>query len=741
MWSKLRAVSLPSPRLRGEGQGEGQTLALQSEAAPLPVRTGRGRLVVRYAIVAVVAAIVAMGAAYASLRVMVARMGPLPLADANTVSVTVLDREDRLLRAFTTSEGRWRLPLDPAEVDPRYLAILMAFEDKRFYDHGGVDPFALARAGLLLVRHGRIVSGGSTLTMQVARLLEGRHERTGAGKLHQIARALQLEAELTKTEILRLYLRLAPFGGNIEGVRAASLAYFGKEPRHLSVGEAALLVALPQSPESRRPDRYGEAARRARDRVIDRAVEAGVLRPAEAARAKDERVPTVRLEFPKLAPHLSESELANAPGTAVHRLTLDRDLQAAFEQLAEEQTKLLGQKLSAAILAVDHTTGEVLAHVGSAGYLDRDRWGGIDMVRAVRSPGSTLKPMIYGLAFEAGLAHPETLIEDRPERFGAYAPRNFDDDFHGTVTIREALGNSLNIPAVKVLAAVGPGKLTGRLARAHIETALPAATEPTLAIALGGIGMRLVDLAEMYAGLARGGDPVSLKWVRDAAAKPATALSPAEVQRRRLLSPVAAWYVTDILRDAPPPPNTKGGAIAYKTGTSFGYRDAWALGYDGRTTIAVWVGRPDGASTPGLMGRLAAAPILFDAFARIGARVPFKSAPAGVIRSTGAELPPPLKRFGNGRDTVASGAYLDPPVLIAFPPDRAELDVEEREEEPVVLKAEGGALPLTWLIDGRPIGSDAHRRDILWQPDGRGFVKVQVVDSKGRVDRVTVRLR
>jgi penicillin-binding protein 1C len=678
-----------------------------------------------------------VAAAGVSVEIAKREIGPLPLEAAEATSVTVLDRENRLLRAFTTKDGRWRLPLDVAEVDPRYLAMLMAFEDKRFYEHGGVDYLAFVRAGYLLARHGQILSGGSTLTMQVARLLEGKHERTGSGKLRQIARALQLEERLSKDQILRLYLRLAPFGGNIEGVRAASLAYFGKEPRHLSAGEAALLVALPQSPERRRPDRNSEAARHARDRVLDRAVEEGVLPKAEAERAMSERIPKQRLEVLKIAPHLSESEVAAHPAKLIHRLTLDRDIQAAIEKLAAEQTKLLGPKLSAAVLVVDHATGEVLAHVGSAGYLDTDRKGAIDMTGAVRSPGSTLKPFIYGLAFEQGLAHPETLIEDRPTRFGSYSPQNFDEDFYGTVTMREALGNSLNIPAVKLMAAVGPGRLMGRFRRAGIAPSLPANAQPSLAIALGGLGMTLKDLASLYAGLARGGEPITLSWHRD---EPKAKISAA---RNRLLSPVSSWYVTDILREAPPPPDAKGGAIAYKTGTSYGYRDAWAVGYDGRHVVAVWVGRPDGASTPGLMGRLSAAPILFDAFARISERrTPFRLAPAGAIKTTGDQLPPPLKRFREaGDDAVAKGPFLEPPVLISFPPDRSELDVEEREAEPLIIKAEGGALPLTWLIDGTPVASDPKRREVEWQPDGRGFAKLTVIDAKGHVDRVNVRLR
>ncbi len=701
------------------------------------------RLVRGLAVLAVAAAVISGGAA-AAILVAKVRMGPPPIAAADALSTIAVDRHGRLLRAFTTPDGRWRLPVEPEAVDPRYLKILMAFEDRRFYEHPGVDLQAFARSGLQLVRKGRIISGGSTLTMQAARLLEGRHERTAAGKFRQIVRALQLEDQLSKTDILRIYLRLAPMGGNIEGARAASLAYFGKEPDRLSIGEAALLVAIPQSPEARRPDRNSPRTKIARDRVLDTAVEAGVISKAEAARAKDERVPAVRLQFPKFAPHLSESEVAAKPLVPVHRLTLDRDIQSQLEALAAEQTKLIGDKLSSAILAVDNATGEIIAYVGSAGYLDNERFGAIDMVQAVRSPGSTLKPLIYGLGFEAGLAHPETLIEDRPTRFGLYAPENFDEEFHGTVTVRQALGNSLNIPAVKMLAAVGPGKLIGRMTRAGVATTLPSDAQPSLAIALGGLGMRLQDLAQLYTGLARGGDPIDLTWMKSDAPKPAmTAQAQRDAGRKRLLSPVAAWYVTDILKDAPPPANSKGGRIAYKTGTSYGYRDAWAIGYDGKYTIAVWTGRPDALPTPGLMGRNAAAPMLFDAFARISSsRAPFKAAPGGALRvSSGADLPPPLKRFRDGPDDVAKGPFLDPSVLIAFPPDRSELDVEERDSEPVVLKAEGGALPLTWLVDGAPITSDPHAREVSWQPDGRGFVKLQVVDAKGTVDRVTVRLR
>lgn len=692
----------------------------------------------RWLIIAVSALFITLLTAYGAVRLTMAAIGPPPLSAAEKLSVTVVDRNGDLLRAFTTPEGRWRLPVEPEQVDPRYLAILLAFEDHRFRSHNGVDLLAVIRAGYQLVRYSEIVSGASTLTMQVARLLDGRHERTLDGKWRQAVRALQLEQQLSKDQILSLYLRLAPFGGNLEGVRAASLAYFGKEPRRLSTGEAALLVALPQSPETRRPDRYPQAARLARDRVLDRAVEEGVITAEEANRAREEPVPNGRREFPMFAPHLSEAE-ARERHMLLHRLTLSRELQSQLEPLARDHARALGRRLSAAVLVVDNATGEILAHVGSSDYLDEARLGAIDMTGAIRSPGSSLKPVIYGLAFEAGLAHPETLIEDRPARFGVYAPQNFDEEFRGSVTIREALAHSLNIPAVKALNAVGPARLVARLRRVGLAPALPDHEQPTLAIALGGVGLSLRDLASLYAGLARGGEPIVLRHRADASEAVAGASS---APPKRLLSETTAWYVTDILKDAPPPNNAAGGRFAYKTGTSYGYRDAWAIGYDGAYTVAVWVGRADGASTPALTGRTAAAPLLFDAFRRVGPqRAPLRQAPAGALRVSGAQLPPPLKRFAEpGDNMMASGPYLEPPVLIAFPPDRSDLELDDADGA-LLLKAEGGALPLTWMIDGRPISSDGHRREAVWQPDGHGFVKLTVTDALGRVDRASIRLR
>ena len=554
---------------------------------------------------------------------------PLRSATGSSSRPRLSTRDGKLLRPYITSEGRWRLPVAAQGVDPGYLALLIAYEDKRFNHHAGVDPLALLRAGGQFLLHRRILSGASTLTMQVARLLEPRAERSLTAKLRQMIRAIEIERRLTKDQVLALYLSLAPYGGNLEGIRAAALAYFGKEPRRLSLGEAALLVALPQSPEARRPDRAAaDAARRARDHVLDRVGPAGIFSAAEIARAKAEPVPAERKPMPMLAPHAGDAAVAALPGQRLVRLTIDAAWQASLEQLARERARTIGPDVSVAILAADHADGEVLARVGSADYFDASRAGQVDMTEALRSPGSTLKPFIYGLGFEDGDIHPQTLIEDRPMRYGSYAPENFDLTFQGTVSVRKALQMSLNVPAVAVLERVGAGRFAARLRQAGGALVLPAGEVPGLAIGLGGVGIRLSDLVMLYGGLARLGSTVPLAERQDAVS---SSVPTAAAEPRRLMEPVAAWYVDDILLGTPPPQNAPAGRIAFKTGTSYGNRDAWAVGFDGKRTIGVWVGRPDGAPVAGITGRSAAAPILFDAFARSGnLPTPLPRAPRGI---------------------------------------------------------------------------------------------------------------
>ncbi|UXN74928.1 penicillin-binding protein 1C [Devosia sp. A8/3-2] len=436
----------------------------------------------------------------------------LPDLATMPVSVAVVDRDGQLLRPFTTKDGRWRLPVTTGQVDRRFLDMLVAYEDRGFAGHHGVEWGSMLRAaGQYVGAGGNIVSGGSTLTMQVARLLEGAPTRNLWGKLRQMVHADSLERQLSKDQILNLYLTLAPYGGNIEGIRAASLAYFGKEPTRLTTAEAALLVALPQSPEARRPDRDPDAARRSRDMVLDRLVTAGALAAEEAEAAKQEPIPTARKQFPMLASHMAEQALRAQPGMRQVGLTVDKRLQDALERLGAARARQLDPKVSVAIVAADIQTGEILASVGSAGLFNAESAGYVDMTSAIRSPGSTLKPLIYGLAFELGLAHPESLIEDRPTAFGGYVPVNFDGFSRGTVTVRQALTESLNIPAVVVLDAVGPSRLISRMKRAYADPRLPVNTAPSPAVGLGGVGISLRDLVSIYGAIARGGSPVRLR--------------------------------------------------------------------------------------------------------------------------------------------------------------------------------------------------------------------------------------
>ncbi|MEO8319702.1 MAG: penicillin-binding protein 1C [Bradyrhizobium sp.] len=677
-------------------------------------------------------ALVVFTAAFATW---VVSLGPLPLEQARQVSTSIIDRNGKLLRAYAMADGRWRLPVDAkAAVDPGYLKLLLAYEDRRFREHGGIDPLALGRAALQLVTRGHIVSGGSTITMQLARLMEPRRERSVYAKLRQMVRAVQIERQLSKDQILDLYLALAPFGGNLEGIRAASIAYFGKEPKRLSLAEAALLVALPQSPERRRLDRYPQAAHAARDRVLDRMVEDGIVSQEDAIQARAVPVPKMRKPMPILAPHSSDAAVATVKDAPVIKLTLDATLQKTLEALARDRAIAQGPNISIGMIAVDNESGDVLARVGSSDYFDERRAGQVDMTRAVRSPGSTLKPFIYGLAFEDGFVHPESLIDDRPIRFGTYAPENFDMTFQGTVPIRKALQLSLNVPAIALLDRVGASRLSSRLKQAGGSLVLPKDEAPGLAMGLGGVGVTLQDLAQLYTGFPRLGTTKPLREIiRDKDDR----------EPMRLMDQAAAWQVGNVLIGTPPPENGVHGKIAFKTGTSYGYRDAWSVGFDGRITIGVWVGRPDGAPVPGLVGRTAAAPILFDAFARTG-KIPaaLPKPPKSVMMASNAKLPLPLRRFRPVGELVRTGADKAP--HIQFPLNGSRIDVEraaDGQAAAMPVKIAGGVLPLTMMINGISVGEIDSRRQRLVDPPGPGFARLTVIDATGAADTVVIRVQ
>jgi penicillin-binding protein 1C len=409
----------------------------------------------------------------------------------------------------------------------------------------------------------------------------------------------------------------------------------------------------------------------------------------------------------------------------IHHLTLSRSRQEAMEKLAADVVQGQGDRLQVAIVVADHRSGEILASVGSAAFQADARAGFIDMTRAIRSPGSTLKPLVYGLAFDEGLAHPETLIEDRPTNFNGYQPQNFDRHFRGTIRLREALQQSLNIPVVALTEALGPARLLAALDKADVRFQVPGG-QPGLAIALGGIGVSLEDMVQLYAAIARGG--VSLPLTHR--------LQGQREEGQRVLSASAAWQVGDILAGLAPPPGAPENRLAYKTGTSYGHRDAWAIGYDGRHVIGVWMGRPDGTPVPGAFGADLAAPVLFQAFARLKPALdPQPSAPPATLLLSNAQLPQPLQHF---RSRSAAFEVAKDAPAVAFPPDGSEVELLP---EGLLVRVRGGTAPFTWMADGVPVAVSLGGRETMLPALGKGFVTLSVIDSAGRSARAKVRLR
>jgi penicillin-binding protein 1C len=540
------------------------------------------------------------------LALLLDRLFPLPLPSSTSGSTVVLARDGTPLRAFPDDDGVWRYPTRIEDVSPLYVEALLTYEDRWFQRHPGVNPFALARAFGQWIVHGRLVSGGSTLTMQVARILDGTPHNAG-GKLRQILRALQLEAHLSKSEILTLYLDRAPFGGTLEGVEAASWAYLGKPAARLSRAEAALLAVLPQSPSRLRPDRNADAARKARDKVLGRMAALGVWTQAQVHDAEIESVAARALQPPMSAALLAEHLHEDRPDARRIVTTLDAGLQHALEARVSDYLAHLPERTSAALLVVDNATLEARAYVGSAAFGDEARLGHVDMVRAWRSPGSTLKPFLYGLALDDGLIDSESLLIDAPQSFGSYRPGNFDLAYNGPVGAAEALRLSLNVPAVDLLDRIGPPRFAARLANAGLELRLPRGVEPNLSVILGGAGVRMEDLVGAYTALNRGGVAGRVRYTADDA-----------TIERQILSDGAAWIVRDILEANPRPGYAPGTfdpglrpRVAWKTGTSYGFRDAWAVGATRAYTVAVWIGRPDGTPLPGQYGAVTALPLMF----------------------------------------------------------------------------------------------------------------------------------
>ncbi len=530
------------------------------------------------------------------------RLWPLPLPQDDLARV-VLAEDGTPLWRFADANGVWRYPVQTSEVSPYYLDALLTYEDRWFYQHPGVNPLALGRAAWQNLSGGRVLSGGSTLSMQVARLLDP-HPRTLLGKLRQLWRTAQLEWHLSKEQILNLYLNRAPFGGTLQGVAAASWAYLGKSPQHLTHAEAALLAVLPQAPSRLRPDRHPARAQVARDKVLRRLGEFAVWPQSAIDEALEEPLLLAPRLEPSLAPLLAR-RLNRPHSPPLIRTTLDANLQRRLEDLLLGWRARLPEHTSAAILVVEAHSMAVRAYLGSVDINDTRRFGHVDMISALRSPGSTLKPFLYGMAMDAGLIHSESLLQDVPRRYGDYRPGNFSMGFSGPVPASSALSTSLNLPAVQLLEAYGPKRFAAEMRIGGMPLALPPLAEPNLSLILGGAGSRLEDLVSGYSAFARGGKSAPIRLQPDD-----------ELRERPLLSPGSAWIVRRILSEQARPDRdpraelVQRPLLAWKTGTSYGFRDAWAIGVGPRYLIGIWIGRPDGTPVPGQFGLASAAPLM-----------------------------------------------------------------------------------------------------------------------------------
>ncbi|WP_345249267.1 penicillin-binding protein 1C [Nibrella saemangeumensis] len=517
-----------------------------------------------------------------------------------------------ILHTFLNRQDKWRLYAELPEITPNLRKAIVYKEDRFFFYHPGINPLALFRAAGKNLFSGRRTSGASTITMQVVRLLEPR-QRTYSSKLFEAFRALQLELHYSKDEILQLYLNLIPYGSNIEGLKSASLLYFGKQPKLLSLAEITTLTIIPNRPSSLRLGTRNAYVVQERNRWLRRFEQAGVFDSSVIADALEEPLTARRRKAPRQAPHLALRLSKENPGMPIVQATIRPAVQAAAEQLVQNYVNRMRALNihNAAVLIINNQTMNVEAYVGSADFANALDGGQVDGVRAVRSPGSALKPMLYALAFDKGLITPKSKLNDVPTNFGGYEPGNYDQRFNGAVTAEFALANSLNIPAVKLLKEVGTPAFTGLLQKAAFTTIQKQSKDLGLSMILGGCGVTLEEMTRLFTVFANEGQLKSINLTASASQAAGTPL----------ISPEAAFLVTNTLTQITRPdlPNNFDNSyhlprIAWKTGTSYGRRDAWSIGYNRHYTVGIWVGNFSGEGVPELSGANTATPLLFQIF-------------------------------------------------------------------------------------------------------------------------------
>ncbi len=528
------------------------------------------------------------------------------------VSALVTDRRSRILTAHVADDDQWRFPVPLDKMSPWLLLATIAVEDERFRSHAGVDPIAVLRAAGQNISSGCVVSGASTLTMQVCRMMDDR-PRSWRSKIIESFRAVQLERIYAKDRILETYLNMAPYGGNICGVEAASRAYFDKPAAELALGEAALLAGLPQSPSRYHPDRFLAAAMQRRQTVLRRMAELGMISP-EQRRTADNDVPAI--QSVKTAPRARHAaELARQQRPEGGCTTIDLDLQLEVERLVADHARSLRPRTNIAVVAIDIDDAAIVALVGSSDF-DAPIDGQVNGVVACRSPGSALKPFVYAAAFEASRLNPKSIVHDVPIERGGWAPRNFDRQYAGQITVTQALQRSLNIPAILVAEGIGSTRCIGAIESAGIRLPVRTPIRSGLSLAVGGVEVTLLDLTNGYATLGRRG-------VRRLPRLFAGQHSPAT----QALDANVCAAINDILssrarrpRGMESLPKQEVPCFMWKTGTSSRRRDAWAVGHNHRFAIGVWVGRFSGVGNPQLVGGKVAEPLLAKLFASPGLR-------------------------------------------------------------------------------------------------------------------------
>ncbi|MEE9309968.1 MAG: penicillin-binding protein 1C [Cocleimonas sp.] len=547
---------------------------------------------------------------------------PEPLFKA-PVSSILLSQEGKLLGAHISKDEQWRFP-PLKQIPEKFKTSIVTFEDKRFYSHIGVDPLAIGRALKLNISAGRIVSGGSTLSMQVIRLASHNPQRTVWQKAIEAFKALRLETRYSKDEILNLYASHAPFGGNVVGLEAASWRYFGRGPAQLSWAESAMLAVLPNSPAMIHISRKRDKLKRKRDRLLKRMFDQDKISKLDYQLAVAETLPNKPKALPRLAPHLLDTLVSKSKRQQRFHTTIDYVLQQRLNQVAKHQSEVLALKdiHNFAVVVLDNKTFEAKAYIGNATTDNATKNGqAIDMIHRPRSTGSTLKPFLFARMIEQGEILPETLVADASVRYTGYRPKNYDRKFRGAVRAKQALASSLNIPAVNMLSYHGVERFLASLRQMGMSTLHRRSREYGLPLILGGAEGTLWELTTMYANLANRAQQKSEKKADNYYQAVNLKKSKIATQRRNEISPASAWMTLDALIQVNRPGT---GAywkrfdsthkIAWKTGTSFGHRDAWAIGTTPQYTVGVWVGHATGKGRRNMTGVQVAAPILFDTF-------------------------------------------------------------------------------------------------------------------------------